>query len=494
MPPLPSTMDLDQPFLSQKPLFSLPLLLNLFEKAVMTIGNPLRNGNRGAKSYQHQRPTFPLGMSMVLDLFCPAYTDSATSKRAKTEDEKEQRRIERVLRNRQAAQSSRERKRQEVEKLEGEKYAIERQNYMLKQRLMQVEHDKYRLAQQVAKMAAALSQNNAASRAISKAPVVSTPPSPTLTADLLQHDKVIKQELDDFAFSLPSPKDTLDPRSSFSSTSSSTSRSPSPSQEEFHGGATSPDMTQHPAAMLCGLQCQSGAAWRPSLTPLTPLDETQSRQLQQTYILHTLTILHLYQTLLSAVSSTLLYPLSQIFISLKTGSPLKSTTMTPMLFHLIQWLISTPVNPLTSTMTPTTPSSTLTTLTSIPKTNSTSSRLPRPLSTFRISLLRRLLACSPALARPLKDATGRALQMKTSYALRGIFKGGSTNESVVDDVNRVVTRDDEIVAGSKDGDARLVQREWRLLMTMAAAIDLVGKQKVNQKHGQKSKKEVGRNR
>ena len=63
------------------------------------------------------------------------------SKRAKTEDEKEQRRIERVLRNRQAAQSSRERKRQEVEKLEGEKSAIERQNESLKERLMAVEHE-----------------------------------------------------------------------------------------------------------------------------------------------------------------------------------------------------------------------------------------------------------------------------------------------------------------------------------------------------------------
>ncbi|KAF2500407.1 hypothetical protein BU16DRAFT_453277, partial [Lophium mytilinum] len=42
-------------------------------------------------------------------------------KRAKTEDEKEQRRIERVKRNRLAAHNSRERKRAEVEQLQGEK-------------------------------------------------------------------------------------------------------------------------------------------------------------------------------------------------------------------------------------------------------------------------------------------------------------------------------------------------------------------------------------
>ena len=56
-------------------------------------------------------------------------------KRAKTEDEKEQRRVERVLRNRRAAQSSRERKRQEVEALENEKRAIERRNADLEMRL-----------------------------------------------------------------------------------------------------------------------------------------------------------------------------------------------------------------------------------------------------------------------------------------------------------------------------------------------------------------------
>ncbi|KAJ2896571.1 Transcriptional activator hac1 [Zalerion maritima] len=45
-------------------------------------------------------------------------TNLPPRKRAKTDDEKEQRRVERVLRNRRAAQSSRERKRAETEKLE----------------------------------------------------------------------------------------------------------------------------------------------------------------------------------------------------------------------------------------------------------------------------------------------------------------------------------------------------------------------------------------
>ncbi|KAJ4128280.1 transcription factor that binds to CRE motif [Fusarium equiseti] len=59
-------------------------------------------------------------------------TNLPPRKRAKTEDEKEQRRVERVLRNRRAAQSSRERKRLEVE-------ALEKRNQELEQAVMAAE-------------------------------------------------------------------------------------------------------------------------------------------------------------------------------------------------------------------------------------------------------------------------------------------------------------------------------------------------------------------
>jgi len=52
-------------------------------------------------------------------------TNLPPRKRAKTADEKEQRRIERVKRNRLAAHNSRERKRQEVDALQDEKHALE---------------------------------------------------------------------------------------------------------------------------------------------------------------------------------------------------------------------------------------------------------------------------------------------------------------------------------------------------------------------------------
>ncbi|KAI4179357.1 MAG: hypothetical protein L6R41_007889, partial [Letrouitia leprolyta] len=179
-------------------------------------------------------------------------TNLPPRKRAKTEDEKEQRRIERVLRNRQAAQSSRERKRQEVEKLEGEKSAIETQNDMLKERLMAVEHEKFKLQQQNSQMAAEL----AALRSGSVSTQASLAPASDSAIDVLNNRQAIKQELEDSLFALRTPISL--PSDSFSPSPSAItdSRSPSPSSLDlgFHVLTTTPDMTQHPAAMLCDLQ------------------------------------------------------------------------------------------------------------------------------------------------------------------------------------------------------------------------------------------------
>ncbi|KAJ9132325.1 Transcriptional activator hac1 [Pleurostoma richardsiae] len=65
-------------------------------------------------------------------------------KRAKTEDEKEQRRVERVLRNRRAAQSSRERKRLEVE-------ALEQRNKLLEAALLQARKTNVMLVEELSR-------------------------------------------------------------------------------------------------------------------------------------------------------------------------------------------------------------------------------------------------------------------------------------------------------------------------------------------------------
>ncbi|RDW83994.1 transcription factor HAC1 [Aspergillus mulundensis] len=157
-------------------------------------------------------------------------TNLPPRKRAKTEDEKEQRRIERVLRNRAAAQTSRERKRLEMEKLENEKIDMEQQNQFLLQRLAQMEAENNRLSQQVAQLSAEVrgSRHNT--------PTASSPASvsPTLTPTLFKQegDEV---SLDRIPFPTPSVTDyspTLKPSSL----------------------AESSDLTQHPAVMLCDLQ------------------------------------------------------------------------------------------------------------------------------------------------------------------------------------------------------------------------------------------------
>ncbi|KAF3024659.1 hypothetical protein E8E15_009699 [Penicillium rubens] len=163
-------------------------------------------------------------------------TNLPPRKRAKTDDEKEQRRIERVLRNRAAAQTSRERKRLEMEKLETEKIRMEQQNQFLIQRLSQMETENNRLSQQVAKLSAEVR----GSRSVT--PKASSPAveSPTLTPTLF------KQEGDELPMErIPFP------------TPSVTDYSPTLKPSTL---AEASDVTQHPAAVLCDLQCPSLAS------------------------------------------------------------------------------------------------------------------------------------------------------------------------------------------------------------------------------------------
>ncbi|KAL6718281.1 hypothetical protein ACLMJK_004369 [Lecanora helva] len=148
-------------------------------------------GNEIAENGESKKPT-KKRKSWGQELPTPK-TNLPPRKRAKTDDEKEQRRIERVIRNRQAAQTSRERKRQEVEKLEGEKMSIEQQNDMLKARLLTAEHEKFLLEQKVAKLLAQMKSSKDG-----KSVEMSPPPE----SDLDQKQR-IKQELDDYASFLP---------------------------------------------------------------------------------------------------------------------------------------------------------------------------------------------------------------------------------------------------------------------------------------------------
>ena len=322
-----------------------------------------------------------------------SHTDFSIRKRAKTEDEKEQRRIERVLRNRAAAQSSRERKRQEVEKLEGEKATIEQQNQYLKDRLMAVEHEKFQLQQQLTKVTAQM-------KAISEGSVTpSTAPSPAPEPQVFDHLR-IKQEIDDYSLAAT-------PQTYSSPSTMTYSPSQSPSQPSLSYGdeslATSPNMTQHPAEMLCDLQCQSAEACQTPSTRHTTL--TPARIAIPSSSANPLMSL----ILISAVYSQLMIPLQIALTPLKTHSPIptsSSTTATSpsmaMISPLIRWWILMQTNLTTSPYNTTTMTSTSAAMTT------------RIALVRRLNILHSLLLSSPPLARPLKDATGRMLRVQTS--------------------------------------------------------------------------------
>jgi len=293
-------------------------------------------------------------------------------KRAKTEDEKEQRRVERVLRNRRAAQSSRERKRQEVEALEAEKQQIERKNQDLEMRLAHMEEQYLALQQQLAQVTG------------NKIPVFRSSSVVSTASQELRQEPVPVTFSQDLFGSRESNNPSTISRQSISEQSVQTinpaSLSPEMRPVVESTNASSSDMTQHPAAMLCDLQCQSEEQ-----RPWTDSRTTTTSAISQ------LLMITSFLSLISTASSTFLSPLSQIINSLRTGSPISPTAS---ILTLIIWIVTTTAS--------------LTTKTSLISSTTTTSLRPR--LSLRISLLRRLLACSPNLARPLMDATVVAMR------------------------------------------------------------------------------------
>lgn len=172
-------------------------------------------------------------------------------KRAKTEDEKEQRRVERVLRNRRAAQSSRERKRLETEKLEQKTRELElhvarlqRANYFLLDTVKML-----RSGGQVTNSPALESLLN----------------NPTLGSSLFPSSQSTQTSsiLDLPASSVEGLSATVDPARLSPPVTSIPEEGEMPAPklsatpEPSTPAETPIDLAQHPAAVLCDLQCQS---------------------------------------------------------------------------------------------------------------------------------------------------------------------------------------------------------------------------------------------
>lgn len=207
-------------------------------------------------------------------------TNLPPRKRAKTEDEKEQRRIERVKRNRLAAHNSRERKRQEVELLQKEKESIEDELHSARAAM--------------ARMAAQL-------KAFQKrypGEVFDTPSSMDESYESLlsQPDTVCPRQT-----SFPSPI-------SMNSIDSPRDDSCAPETPAYTESiVTDLDQTRYPAAILCDLQCQSTSVAR----------SLQSKATMTYLILFNMT-LHLMKSLSTTFSAL---TRSQIENSMTPSSP-----------------------------------------------------------------------------------------------------------------------------------------------------------------------------
>ncbi|OBS24092.1 hypothetical protein FPOA_04640 [Fusarium poae] len=169
-------------------------------------------------------------------------TNLPPRKRAKTEDEKEQRRVERVLRNRRAAQSSRERKRQEVE-------ALEKRNQELEQAVMAAEQANAKLMMELEQIRR--------SGAVSYSPSVldSFRVNPSLSQELFS-----SQHTHEPIEGLVSSNTTVDPTalspvlSPVAESSDETAdQEPSNEAKPELTESTSPDLTQRPAAIAANL-------------------------------------------------------------------------------------------------------------------------------------------------------------------------------------------------------------------------------------------------
>ncbi|ORY67599.1 uncharacterized protein BCR38DRAFT_456312 [Pseudomassariella vexata] len=320
-------------------------------------------------------------------------TNLPPRKRAKTEDEKEQRRVERVLRNRRAAQSSRERKRQEVE-------ALEKRNKELEDLLLHQQEQNLMLMDELNRF------RRSSGSARGSSPLDALQPTPiTLSQPLFgsQSNPESKSGMMNDFILIPEQAPTVDPASLSPEltpipdvkvmpiTSSATVAPVKPNTS----ASTSTDMTQHPAAMLCDLQCQSVEV---------PQSWTASQKRSQPALalyLQLQLLLTAFSTLLSACRD----PLKLIAGSLKHNLAL---TATPSITSTIIWMVTLPPNHRISTSI-----SSLVTImpAQLQARWQETSRWPTSSSpataslTLRIKSLQKLLTSSPNLARPLKDAT-----------------------------------------------------------------------------------------
>ncbi|KAH6657426.1 hypothetical protein BKA67DRAFT_555238 [Truncatella angustata] len=317
-------------------------------------------------------------------------TNLPPRKRAKTEDEKEQRRVERVLRNRRAAQSSRERKRQEVE-------ALEKRNQELETLLQQQEKKTLLLLEELSKF-----RRSSGVVTTTSSPLLDTLDGPvTLSQPLFGVSEMIDGNpsmMNDFIL-MPDNEGTVDPASISPELApvpddAIPQSAPTALAKSTTTLPTSSDVTQHPAAVLCDLQC-------PSLEVSESLVAQQRPQPALALYLQFQMLLMASSAMLSACQR----PLLLIAGALKHNLVLQAT---PSILSTIIWMVTLPQNYRNSTSHPS-----LTTISAAQLQARSRDTFRSPSSpnlssaslTLRLKSLQTILTSSPMLARPLMDAT-----------------------------------------------------------------------------------------
>ncbi|KAG5980064.1 hypothetical protein E4U55_004426 [Claviceps digitariae] len=374
-------------------------------------------------------------------------TNLPPRKRAKTEDEKEQRRVERVLRNRRAAQSSRERKRLEVEALEIRNQELEtlladaqKANIILVEELNRVRRDSGVTTpassplNQLYDTPLALSQELFSSH---DGHTTSNDPAVQLVDQLIKSTANPTVNPASLSPELTPVPDDPKPESQVNNESE-------PSKET---SSISPDLAQHPAAMLFDLQChKSGMSPKSSLDSQTVISPPLAWTLQFRLMVFSA----------SAILSACQRPLTQIAMSLKAGFSLLPT---PQLLTTIIWLVT--LAPASRTSRPSS-SSTWTTSSATKRTMSrptlwqratmplrTTASSPRS-TTLRFKSLMNILACSPNLARPLLDATMEALRLVSEGCDDRVEDLGSESSVTRDQVSELTRCFKGIVLPSRE--------------------------------------------
>ena len=267
--------------------------------------------------------------------------------------------------------------------------------------------------------------------------------TPSLEPDLSQQLFIKQERSDDYSYSLPTPQLSHGiPSSSYPSPSVaaySASSTPAIMGLDLDPLTASSDLTQHPAAVLIDLQCQSVETCQGRARPFN----------HQWLLIHLYFAQLVYLILITTVYSQLMHPLMMIFSTLRTGLTLPPSMMTtPMTTPLIRWLISTPANLVSLIRAMTSNRLTLTKKSLLARAPSSSEATRSMIPISRLTLLRRLLLSSPSLARPLRAATGRAMRPKTSS-----MTGDENGVREPSDVVRRVVRPGE-KAGLKGGGVR----------------------------------------